>query len=535
MPLMIAVDLGSHAVKVTTYRTSGRRVALEDRLSFPVPQNGTPPTLASRLTALEALMDEHQGWTGGSASIGFVMPGSEVSFRPMRLPFTDRAKVDQTLPFAIEEEVPFDMANMQLGYRVEKRGESSEVMAALTVRKVLDGYLAAFKELGMDPRSVVPDGELYADYGGADEVVAVVDIGHTRTNVALVDHGRVRACRAISVGGHSFTSAIQSAMQCEWSQAEAIKHGQIADNDATEGAQKRSGYANLQPAARQAVDAAIGQLLAEIRSSLIRFEDSLGAEVQAVRLCGGSARIPELWNYLSTDLGIPVTAAVDPEGGGTVIPTHATADAMGRLLAGQGDLKPIELRTGSYAFQGGGNTLRAVLTYGTAGAVFFAMAAFGIFVYQYVDLLAQRADVNERINAVVLETFPEIPPDQLDSRDKAEALMVGFTMDTIRTTETLPPANPEKPEKTDLLAQLIKALPPHEEVAVDLTNLDLLHNVISFEGETEGFAQSAKIEETLVAVDSFSRTTKDSESRTPQGRVKFKFSIPLGKDEEKEG
>ena len=59
--------------------------------------------------------------------------------------------------------------------------------------------------------------------------------------------------------------------------------------------------------------------------------------------------------------------------------------------------------------------------------------------------------------------------------------------------------------------------------------------MISFEGETEGFAQSAQIEDTLVDDEVFARATKDSESRTPQGRVKFKFSIPLGKAEEKEG
>lgn len=535
MPLMIAVDLGSHAVKVSTYRTSGRRASLEDRFSYPVPQNGGIPSLEARLAALEALIDDHSGWAGGSASIGFVMPGSEVSFRRMKMPFADRAKLEQTLPFEVEEQVPFDMEDVQLGWRSTKEGEGSEVMAVVTMRTVLESYLEALGEVGMEPRSVVPDGELYAEYGRVGEVVAVVDIGHTRTNVALVHDGRVRASRAINVGGYNFTHAIQQALDCEWSHAEAVKHGQIADADVTEGATRRSGYGTLAPAAKQAVDGAIGQLLAEIRSTLIRFEDTLGVEVEGIRLCGGSARIPELWSYLSTDLGLEVTPALDPEDGNSVVPTHATSDALARMLAGVGDLKPVDLRTGEYAFSGGVNTLRAILTYGTAGAVFFAMAAVGIFVYQYVDLMGQRAEVNERINAVVLETFPQIPPDQLNSRDKAEALMVEFTMDTVRKTETLPPANPEKPEKTALLYELVKALPPHGEVPVELSNLELMENVITFEGETDGFAQSQQIGDTLAANAKFSTASKDQENRTSQGKVKFKFSIPLGAPEEKEG
>lgn len=534
MPLMIAVDLGSHAAKVTTYRTSGRRASLEDRFSYPVPQNGGIPSLEARLAALEALLDEHNGWTGGSASIGLVMPGSEVSFRRLTLPFTDKAKVEQTLPFEVEEQVPFEMEDMQLGWRSTKVGEKSEVMAVLATRAVLDGYLEAFKEAGIEPRSVVPDGELYAEYGAYEQVIAVIDIGHTRTNVALVQEGRVRASRAINVGGYNFTLAIQRALGCEWSHAEAVKHGQIADDDATQGAAvARSGYATLPPAAKQAVDGAIGQLLAEIRSTLIRFEDTLGVEVQGIRLCGGSARIPELWSYLSTDLGLEVSPAEDPEVGDAVVPTHPTADAMARLLAGTGDARPVELRNGDYAFSGGVNTLRAILTYGTAGAVFFAIAAVGIFVYQYVDLINQRSEVNERINAVVLETFPQIPPDQLDSRDKAEALMVEFTMDTVRMSETLPPANPEKPVKVDLLHQLVKSLPPHEQVPIELNNLELMEGAITFEGETDGFAQSQQIGDTLTGTTLFSRANKDQENRTSQGKVKFKFSIPLGDEEEK--
>lgn len=542
MPLMIAVDLGSHAVKVTTYRTSGRRASLEDRFSYPVPQNGAIPSLEARLAALEALIDEHNGWVGGSASIGFVMPGSEVSFRSLLLPFTDKAKVEQTLPFEVEEQVPFEMEDMQLGWRSSKRategGEKSEVMAVLASKAVLDGYLAALKDAGMEPRSVVPDGELYAEYGAPGRAVAVIDIGHTRTNVALVDDGRVRSSRAINVGGYNFTLAIQRALNCEWGHAEAVKHGQIAAADEVTQSTNapRSGYATLAPAAKQAVDGAIGQLLAEIRSTLIRFEDTLGVDIQQVRLCGGSARIPELWSYLSTDLGIEVVPAEDPEQGGAVVPTHATADAMARLLAGTSEVKPVDLRTGDYAFSGGVNTLRAILTYGTAGAMFFAVAAIGIFIYQYVDLLDQRAEVNERINAVVLETFPEIPPSQLDSRDKAEALMVEFTMDTVRMTETLPPANPEKPEKIDLLHQLVKALPPHAEVPVELTSLELMEGAITFEGETDGFAQSQQIGDTLAGSTLFSRANKDQENRTSQGKVKFKFSIPLGPEEvKKEG
>jgi len=524
MPLLVAVDLGSHAVKVTTYRSAGRRVEWEDHFSYPVPQNGSPPTLTTRLAAFDTLLDDHPGWTG--ATVGLVLQGEEVSFRPMVLPFTDRAQIEKTLPFAIEGEVPFDLDDMVLGWRSTRDGEQSQVMSALAREEVLQAYVDQLHERGVDPRNVVPDGELLGIFA-PEGTAAVIDVGHMHTTVSVVEDGVVRASRAVNVGGWNFTKAIQGALDCEWGHAEALKHGQIRDDDATESGQKRSGYAALAPAPKAAMDQAVGQLLAEIRSTLIRFEDEIGVDITEVRLCGGSARIAELWEYLSKDLGLPVRPCPDPDGD-TIPPAHAASHALARYIAGLSEHTPIELRVGDLSYTGGVNTLRAVLTYGTAGAVFFAIAAVAIFTFQYISLVGELSDVNARVSKVVTETFPEVPPSAVDSGTKAVAIMTEFTQDTVAKSETLPPANPGAPPTIDILNELTKSFPGTEEVEIELSNLEVLPELITFEGETQGFAQSAKIEEALQGSAKFKNANKDSENRTSKGKVKFKFSIPLG-------
>ncbi len=56
--------------------------------------------------------------------------------------------------------------------------------------------------------------------------------------------------------------------------------------------------------------------------------------------------------------------------------------------------------------------------------------------------------------------------------------------------------------------------------------------LITFEGTTDSFAQSASIEQSLQGSTAFKRANKDSESKT-RDKVKFKFSIPLGEEEKK--
>ncbi len=534
MPLLLGVDLGSHSVKVTTFRSAGRRVELEDRFSYPVPQNGSPPGLVTRLAALEALLDENPGWS--SAVIGLVMQAEEVTFRPMTLPFTDKAQVDKTLPFAIEGDSPLDLEDMVLAWRSKAVDGESRAMAIMARRDRVETYLDELKQRSLDPKRLVPEGELHGVYAtdAGESTVAVIDIGHMHTAITVVSNGEVRASRSVSVGGWNMTRAIQQALDCEWGEAEALKHGPLPQD----GGEGPGGYAKLEPVARKAVDGAIGQLLAEIRSTLIQFEDAFELDITAIRLCGGGARIPELQQYLHKDLGLPVDRVIDPEGD-AVAPRYAASHGMAVLLAGGHDVPVVDLRTGDLAYTGGVNTLRAVLTYGTAGGVFFAVAAIAIFTFQYISLYSELNEVNERITDVVVETFPEVKRSQIDSGTKARGIMKDFTGDTVALSEKLPPSNPQEPPMVDRLYKLVKAFPDHGEVPLEIDSIEMLPELITFEGETEGFAQSAKLEETLKETELFKGANKDSENRTSKGRVDFKFSIPLageeGDSEEEEG
>ena len=73
MPRVIAIDLGSHQVKVTTWRLSGRTdLELEERIAVMVPQGGSAPGLEPRLAALDALLDEHPTLAASPSERAFV-------------------------------------------------------------------------------------------------------------------------------------------------------------------------------------------------------------------------------------------------------------------------------------------------------------------------------------------------------------------------------------------------------------------------------------------------------------------------------
>lgn len=549
MPRLIAVDLGSHAVKVSVFSGSNRRWEFDERHSELVPQDGDLPTLDARLAALDALLDQVPTLKrGGGDVVAAVLPGARASFHRVRMPFTDRAQIEKTLPFAIEAEVPFDLEDMVLGWRITGVTDETDVLATLVRHEHVVEWVAALSERDLDPAVVHIDGDVLGYFAGStvpepavdDEVVsepavAVVDIGHLHTLVSVVRHREVEVCRTINVGGHAFTRAIQRAAGCSWEDAEGLKHGTLVipgqqDDEVTDpGARRTSGYALLPPNVRQAVDGAIGLLLAEVRATLIKAEDALGCEIAEVRLVGGSARISELWDYLAQDLGVSVGRARSADGARVPLP-YAVSHGLGMYASGQAAGDAIDLRSGDLAYRGGTDTLRAILTYGFAGGTFFAMAAVLMFAFQYVSLMREEHKTQELLKETVVNTFPEVPPSSVRDGSMAVALMREFTEEEVQRAEILNRGVGGVPPTVDTLYALTAAFPPNDEVRVELSELSITPSTISFLAETDGYASSAKVEERLQASERFKTATKGDEDRLANGRVKFPISIALDSD-----
>lgn len=524
MARLIAIDLGAHAVKLTVLNGSARSHVLDDQIVRPVPQDGMAlPTLADRLASLDLILRENPDLSTGSlASVSW--PGDQVATHRLSMPFTDPAQVEQTLPFAIEAEVPFELDEMLLGWRQKVVGDASEVMTSLVHRDAVKDLLEGLQARGLDPRQLLADGDLLSAYAPYDDSVAVIiDVGHAHTVVSIARRGVTESYRSISVAGRTFTRAIQAALECTWGVAERVKHGEVDEEALPEGDDDRTDPGpGMPPAARTALNGAIGLLLAEIRSTLIQAEDDLGVEIEEVILTGGGSRIPELAGWLAQDLGLPVGAVEDADGM-SVRPEMALSHALAWHMAGEREAEVTDLRVGELAFRGGLDLTRAILTYGGAGMGFFVAAVVVMFSYQFQTLSAEQAEVEARIFAEVGAAVPGLAGLEMDTTAAVGAIR-GAVEDASREAEFLGDGS-ETPETVDLLHTLTKAFPDHPTVIVDLSTLDILPTAINMQGETEGFSNLDAIAEALEASPAFGEVAKTPGQKTASGKLKFTIDI----------
>lgn len=515
MARIIALDLGAHSIKGAVFEVSGRRLELKDRVSAPVAQSSEgPPGEEAQLEALDALLDEHARWRAPGNDIGLAFPAQAAVLHRVDVPFTDAAQITQTLPFAVEEEVPFDVDDMVLGWRAVEKGAGTSCLVALAKRDRVVDLLAELSSRQVDPRRVHIDGDLLGYFSG-DDAVAVIDVGHSHTLITVARGGQSLASRAVDVAGWHFTQAISEALECSFADAEALKHAAPAAAE--------TGGTHLPPEAARAVDAQMGLLLAGIRSTLITLEDQLGTELTAVHLCGGGARLGPFTDYLRQDLGLMVQAVHEPNGE-PVPADFAVAHALAMELAGRSD-SAIDLRVEGLAFRGGRDVLALVAQLCVAAVVVFTVASLGLGVYQYAQIYGEGNEMDARIRDYAERTFDGIEGDAITDATRAVALAAGLTADVAERARVLGTAD-GKPPTIDLLHGITGAFPPPGELTVDVSELYITPTTVTLDAEVEGYTEAAAVEAALKKSESFSQASKGEDKRK-RDKVLFTVTIPL--------
>lgn len=541
MARTLSIDLGAHAVKVAMW-PGVPEGAPEAEVAQAIPQDGTlAPPMGDRLAALDLVLRAHPEWVSG-AHVVVGWPTERTATHRVKMPFDDLAQIAATLPFTLEAEVPFDLDAMVVGWR---KGEApGEVLVTLVRRDELEVLLEGLEQRGINPRKVICAGDALALHAHEpDRVVAIVDVGHESTLVVVARGGRTLTWRASSVGGRAATKAIQGALDTAWAAAQALKHGgedpfellpeALGDDEAgpalfdpgtdpsTQTERTDPAFERLPGKAKEALDATLGLLLAEVRATLVQAEDEHGVGIEELVLVGAGSRIPELRGWLEQDLGLPVQhARID----GVLVPdSFAFARALGLGLAPEAHV--TDLRTGDLAYKGGFDNLRLVFTYGIAFVAIFLVAAVGSTGWRLWQLSSERADLESRVRAEVAAVVEDLP-EELTAGD-AVALLAERVIEAQTEAEFLG-SEDEAPPTVDLLYRLTTAFPPPGDVRVSVDTLEISPKAVQIEGTTEGFSQVDRIGEALTANGGFGAVEATPGNKDGKGRLAFTVSIDRG-------
>ena len=168
-----------------------------------------------------------------------------------------------------------------------------------------------------------------ADRAALPACRVMLDIGHLRTNVCVLQGNEAVTARTILRGGAALTTAIAQAYRCDEAMAEDIK---LSSAMVASAAHPATTADELRMDA--ALKEALVPLLRDVRQTMASVRARLRVPVESVLLTGGTARLPGLADYLAEELEVPVQLWTGrrPEAVPHVEeedPTDAAADPVG--------------------------------------------------------------------------------------------------------------------------------------------------------------------------------------------------------------
>jgi type IV pilus assembly protein PilM len=407
---VIGLDLGSHTVKAVALKLGlrGSEIAAAQVEPVRLGEDGASTeaevfAAAGRLLARLKL---------GTESVHCAVPGDAATVRVVQLPIGAARRLEQVLKFELDEALPYAIEDAVFDW--VEQGRSAEGISLLTavvrkerVKAIVDGVAA----VGFDPREIGVAALAYgADFArGEDaEPAAVIDLGHTRTNV-FVTGDKVGTSRTILRGGRDLTARLAEAGHLPFHLAEQNKH--------REGLTGRVG---------QILTEGLKPLVREIRNTLAGHVAAGGKRVRRVLLCGGGAAMAGLDQLLSNELGVPVERygvelLASSAREGTVAPEALVlAHSLARRES-QDRSKRLNLRRGELTFKGDTAFVRRRIILAAA----FVLAVLGAWIFScYADYreLAGAATVQEaRLKRETLRFFGK----ELVERTEIEKLVGG--------------------------------------------------------------------------------------------------------------
>ncbi len=491
---VLALEVQAHEVRAALVEASFRDYKVVDLYELP---------LSSADDLEEALRNFVRQINFQPHTVVSSLPGEVITLRTFFLPFKDRKRLDQTVPYELETQVPFDLEEVVVSYQVLLRDKTgSHVLAALVPRAELQRHLNVLQAAGLDPKIVdfAPLAALNVlqllDLPIAERTVFIggeID----RLTVALYRGGTLVGLRTITPVNASYTA------------------------DGAEGAE-----GNGRP---EILEEVVGDLMAELRWTLLALDGGGLEEGTRCVLAGEGIYFDRLAHQLREQLAMEVLRIQESplKGLPATLREKLTPFAVPIGLALR-EIQPdrcygLNFRSGEFAYHRGQEELRRALL----GTATLAMFVLGLFVLQtylnYRHLEAQLAAVNSQIRHVFRQTLPDVQRVIDESRQIREEIAAAEKR--LKLLGSVAP--PSGATAIDALHAISTAIPESLKLEVDEYVMDT--EEIKIRAHTDSLDTPNSIREAIANGKYFADVQVKDIKTAPDGRVDFRIILTLNK------
>lgn len=543
---VFAVDLGTWSVKLAVASPGIRGASLLQVVERRVPPGDEPHQVRVQ-HVLKAMLSELRLHTD-SGYIG--APGDAVFTQILEFGFKNlrRADLDTAVGGELESVVPVDLEDMVYCFEpippplapvaamIETgvvRGRQApppdgiRVLSYAMRRDRAEQFIELGRQVGFDPRGIL----VYS--GGAAKLaervpslatargegaVAVVDLGHERTDVVVVYQGKAVFSRSLARGGKHVSEAIAKFWRLDFDKAEAAKHADGFIASTAEPASNEA-WARIHDVVVQEVS----PLARDLRHTFAACRSRTGFAPGAALLIGGGARLRGLGSFLTEQLSVPAWPVSADDAVALVGPKLASqaanlsvdtnAMAIGMAFDCAGGRPQFDLRSGALAVKVDLSFLRAKAA--SVGAALLVVAAFAA-ASAYANLYRLRKAGQTLATRVASET-----KEVLGASKSVEDVLA-----TSGPTGTGVQSPMPKLSAYDLLLDISNHVPAKDKITLNIDKIEIDNQKIEMNGSAKTVEEIQLLVTELKKVECFNKKLNQGPTETDSsGAKKFRLTI----------
>lgn len=524
---VLGLDIGSYSIKAVEVEIGLRNIEPLDFFEEPLPITKDLPRIEDLRIALHTLFTKHHILP--PIKIVSSMPGSLVSSRLVTFPFTERSKIAQTIPFEIEEHIPFPMEKIIFDHHllssVEKK---SNILVLFATKENIKERLDLFPSLELSPDILTADpvalyNLTFFNWTETPETFAIVNIGRNQTTISIIDNQNLSHTRTIAIGGQAVTMAIEKDYHLPFEEAEKakIQNGFLLAGEDQSETQISPDQIRFSNCIKQAVD----PLIAAIHQTFQAARSKGYGIVKKSCLTGGGSLLRNIGRYFSQELQVEVTHLKSLEAFEmSNIPASDEHNAKASLalslalgFARKRYAEQFNFRKGEFSKtqrEPMGQEIRYLLSVGgIMGLILFLNLSVNYFILKsvYKRLDGQASQMIQKFPIKVTETL-------LSSPTELRAFLNKKARQQEEKIEALGGKKEETLSTLEVIKQISEMVP--KSVLFDVRDLSIVENHVKIKAISDSFNSIENIEKSFKSNLNFTKVVKGEISTSADGQNK---------------
>ena len=302
---VIGLDIGSASLKLAEIKSSRSGYQLKNIGEAVLPPDSIVKKVITNSDAVATTLSNLIRDLGiKNKNVVISISGHSVIIKKVTLPSMSKNELAESIPWELEQYLPQSVEDVNYDYQVlpgETPEGNMDVLIVAAKKDVTNDYVSLVRSIGLNP--VIVDVDVFAlenmyeiNYQDMNDVVALVNMGASVTNINILKDGISIFTRDITTGGSQFTEWIMKEQNVGFEEAEQAKQSLSSDEIPFELERITNDYIDL--------------ITGEVKRTLDFFGSNFSQErISKIILSGGSSKVPNTPETLSDISDIDVELA----------------------------------------------------------------------------------------------------------------------------------------------------------------------------------------------------------------------------------